>query len=255
VSRRVRFVVTGLSAVVLALGLGVGLSGLPPLGANRTAYARILDEVGLEERHARNLVTAVTFDYRAIDTLLEEVMLFAAVIGTMILLRAAWSEEERRAPLDALEAEDVGPESGAVTATSLVGGGALFAWGANIVAHGPITPGGGFQGGVAIAGALLLVYLGRDYQAFRRVARTEHLERIEALCIFALCALGFAGAIFGDAFLENVLPLGTPGRIFSSGLIAALNAVAGLGVFAGVGLLFGEFLEQTLILREGKRWP
>jgi multicomponent Na+:H+ antiporter subunit B len=100
-----------------------------------------------------------------------------------------------------------------------------------------------------------LIYLGRDYAAFRGVASAERLEQAEAACIFVLCGLGFAGALFGGgAFLENFLPLGVPGRIFSSGLIASLNFVAGLGVFAGVGLLFGEFLEQALILREGKRW-
>jgi multicomponent Na+:H+ antiporter subunit B len=209
----------------------------------------------VRERHAQNLVAAVTFDYRGIDTLIEEVILFAAVVGTTLLLRAAWTERERAAPVDALEAEDVPRESRAVASMGTVGAGALFTLGAATVAHGHLTPGGGFQGGVVLAGAVFLVYLGRDYDVFCRVARAELLERTEALAILAICALGLSGVFAGGAFLENLLPLGTTGRLFSSGLIAVFNVLAGLGVFTGVGLLVAEFLAQTLILREGKRWP
>jgi multicomponent Na+:H+ antiporter subunit B len=254
-SHAVRLATFTASAAVLALCFAMGVSGLAPIGTHRTTYAEVIEAVGVEQRHAPNLVTAVTFDYRAIDTLIEEVILFAAVMGTSILLRAAWTEEKRPVSTEALEAEDVPDESDAVTATGLVGGGALFTFGAMIVAHAQLTPGGGFQGGVVLAGALFMVYLGRDYEAFCRAVRPEQLARVEAFCVFAFLALGFAGTVFADAFLENFLPLGVTGELFSSGLIAVLNAVTGASVFTGVGLLFGEFLEQTLILREGKRWP
>ena len=41
-----------------------------------------------------------------------------------------------------------------------------------IVAHGHLTPGGGFQGGVVLATALLLVYLAGEYSFMRRAAPT-----------------------------------------------------------------------------------
>ena len=42
-----------------------------------------------------------------------------------------------------------------------------------ITAHGHLTPGGGFQGGVIAATALLLVYLGGEYVALRRRAPAD----------------------------------------------------------------------------------
>ena len=53
----------------------------------------------------------------------------------------------------------------------------------------------------------------------------------------------------GAAFLENVLPLGSTGSVFSAGTMPVINLSVGLEVAAGVLLITFEFLEQTLILR------
>ena len=58
-----------------AIGLGAGLllafAGLPDFGHYHGVYGLTLQEVALAQRHATNLVGAVTFDYRGVDTLGE----------------------------------------------------------------------------------------------------------------------------------------------------------------------------------------
>lgn len=49
---------------------------------------------GQEEAGANNIVTAVLFDYRGIDTLGEASVLFTAVTGVGILFRLRKKEEE-----------------------------------------------------------------------------------------------------------------------------------------------------------------
>ena len=48
-----------------------------------------LNSLSVPQRHATDVVSAVSFDYRGIDTLFEEFILFAAVAGVSVLLRPA----------------------------------------------------------------------------------------------------------------------------------------------------------------------
>jgi len=91
-ARRIAFLV---AASVLGAFLVWGLSGLPRFGGGGGPYGALLNRVAVPERHATNVVAAVTFDYRGFDTLGEEFILFAAVIGVAILLRAMRGEAER----------------------------------------------------------------------------------------------------------------------------------------------------------------
>ena len=45
----------------------------------------------------------------------------------------------------------------------------LLLTGLETVAHGQLTPGGGFQGGVVLASGLFVVYLGTNYARVERV--------------------------------------------------------------------------------------
>ena len=95
-SERVRL---GVFAAGLAGLLGLllwGLAGLPDFGDYRGAYGEILDRVAVPERSTTDVVTAVNFDYRAFDTLGEEFILFAAVIGVASILRTLRGERVRR---------------------------------------------------------------------------------------------------------------------------------------------------------------
>ena len=64
-----------------------GLAGLPAFADYRGPYGDLINAVAPAERHLTNMASAVNFDYRGVDTLGEEYILFAAVTGLALLLR------------------------------------------------------------------------------------------------------------------------------------------------------------------------
>ena len=240
--------------VFLVAGAGLfiyliwGFSGLPDFGHYVGPYGDILNKIAVPERSNTDVVTAVNFDYRAIDTLGEEFILFAAVVGVASLLRTLHGESSRdpdddapgrRVPETSLAIRVAG--LGLVAPTVLVG---IY-----VVLHGHQAPGGGFQGGVILATALLLTYLSADYMTMRRVGRTELIEAAESAGAVGFVLIGLAGLVFGTAFFENVLGKGTPGQLNSAGLIPFSNVAVGLAVTGGFAFMLSEFLLQTLVRR------
>src|SRR6185437_14069738 len=79
-----------LAAPVLAALGGIllwGLSGAPAFGDFHGAYGDLLNRIAVPQRHTTNVVTAIVFDYRGFDTMGEEFILFASVVGVVLLLR------------------------------------------------------------------------------------------------------------------------------------------------------------------------
>jgi multicomponent Na+:H+ antiporter subunit B len=241
----------GVFAVGLAGLLGLllwGVAGLPDFGDYRGPYGEILNRVAVPERSTTDVVTAVNFDYRGFDTLIEEFILFAAVVGVASILRKLRGERTRR-PDDDAAGRHV-PDTGLpvrVTGLGLVAPTILV--GIYIVAHGHQTPGGGFQGGVILATALLLTYLAGDYKTLRAVGPTWLIELAEGVGAAGFALIGVAGLVAGHAFFQNVLGKGTPGELLSAGTIPLSNAAVGLAVTGGFVFMLAEFLQQALTRR------
>jgi multicomponent Na+:H+ antiporter subunit B len=238
------------AAAVLGVALLWGLGGLPPVGVYLGPYGDILNAVAVAERHAVNVVAAVTFDYRGVDTMVEEYILFAAVIGVAILLRAQRDEEARSLDAD-IESRRVRDTSTAVRLTGLALVGMHVVLGVYVVVHGHLGPGGGFQGGVVLATGALMVYLAGRYVTLRRVSPESLLDPAEAAGAGGYVAVGLIGLLAAGQFLVNFLPLGVPNTLLSAGTIPVINLLVGLEVAAGFVLLLSEFLEQTLLISEG----
>jgi multicomponent Na+:H+ antiporter subunit B len=238
-----------LAAAVVAGGLLLwGLTGLPDYGVYVGPYGDVLNQVAVAERKATNVVASVTFDYRGIDTLGEEFILFAAVLGVAILLRTQRGEREQPPDEDAADRRAPGT-SDAVRVLGLVLVGPVVLFGVYVVTHGHLSPGGGFQGGVVLATAALLVFLSGEYVTLRRISPEVLLDVAEATGAAGYVAVGLLGVAAGVTFLANVLPLGQPGALLSAGTIPVINLAVGLEVAAGFVLLLSEFLEQTLVVR------
>lgn len=233
------------------------IRGLPAFGHYRGPYGDVLNSVATYERHITDIVTAVNFDYRGFDTLGEESILFISVVGAVVLLRKQKKEQEDKG--DAASGSDPGePRSApqpseAVRAFTVGLIGPTVCFGLYIASHGQLTPGGGFQGGVILATAPLLVYLAGDFRAFKKITSHALIEVAEAVGLAAYLAVGFTGMIVAGEYLRNVIPLGTTGYITSSGTIQAVSLATALEVTGGFVLLLYAFLEQTLEMRLGKQ--
>jgi multicomponent Na+:H+ antiporter subunit B len=240
-------------AVAGLLGLMVwGFSGLPDFGHYRGPYGEILNRVAVPERSTTDVVTAVNFDYRGFDTFGEEFILFAAVVGVASILRKLRGERTRR-PDDDAAGRHVPDTSLPVRVTGLGLVAPTVLLGIYIVAHGHQTPGGGFQGGVILATALLLVYLSADYTTMRAVGPTWLIELAEGMGAAGFALIGVSGLAAGEAFFQNWLGKGTPGQLLSAGTIPASNVAVGLAVTGGFVFMLSEFLQQTLTRRHVRR--
>jgi multicomponent Na+:H+ antiporter subunit B len=283
-NRRFRLGLFAVSAVVLAVVLVHGLAGLPAFGDYHGVYGTVLNRVTVSERHATDVITAINFDYRGLDTMGEEFILFAASIGLVVLLReqrdehvdsarageAGDPEQSGDAGSDAEQPSDSerangepGPTaqphggghrlhtSPALLATGRWLVGPLLVLGVYIVTHGQLTPGGGFQGGVVLAAAVILVFVAGGRVAMAPIRPTGAAEALEAVGAGGYVVIGIAGLIAGMRFLSNFLPLGTVGSLLSSGTITSLSTIVGLEVAGALTLIVSEFVDQRLLVGDG----
>jgi multicomponent Na+:H+ antiporter subunit B len=234
--------------MALAAALAWGLGGLPHFGDFQGVLGQLLNHVSTPERHITDVVTAVNFDYRGFDTLGEEFIFFAAVLGVVLILRPQ-PDEVAGHVADYSTGRAVPPTSDAVRVLGLGLTPPTVLFALYIVAHGHLTSGGGFQGGVILATGVLLIYLAGEFEDLHGLYREASLERAAAFGAGGFLAVGLLGMIAGTAFLENVLPLGTLGHVFSAGGVPILNISVGLEVAAGLVLLLTNFLHQTIVLR------
>jgi multicomponent Na+:H+ antiporter subunit B len=219
--------------------------GLPDFGHYRGPYGLVINHVAGAERQVTNAVSSLVFDYRGYDTLGEELILFISVVGVATLLREQRGEE----PPGGAEVEAMPHSSDALRVFGLVAIGVTLLVGLYIVAHGALTPGGGFQGGVILGAALLLVYLSGEVVVVRWMEPATALELLHSAGAGGLALLGLGGLIGGGAYFHNFLYTGTSGLLNSGGTIPLGNVAVGLEVMGATLLMASELLEQTLIVR------
>ena len=230
-----------------------GLSGLPGFGRYPGPYGFIISHVAVAQTNATGVVSAINFEYRGFDTVGEEFILFAAVAGVAIVLRALRGERER-SPVDEAADRDLPPTSDAVRMITLLFTGPVALIGWWLASHAQASPSGGFQGGVVLATAFVLLYLSGEFWVFRRLSPVAVTDAVEAIGAAGFVGVGLAAVVMGLPYLKNFLPLGTvPGAVSSSGTIALISFFVGLEVAAAFVLVISELLDQTLLIRrDGK---
>jgi multicomponent Na+:H+ antiporter subunit B len=239
VSRRTRIAVFLPALGLFGFLLAWALVAIPRFGDYRGPYGFVLNRVVTPERHMTNVVTAVVFDYRGFDTMGEEFILFIAVMGVVLLLRR--KERERGGTLT----DAIGSDAVRVGGTLAVGVAVLVSlW---VIAFGFVTPGGGFQGGVALAAGLLLVFLVASWKAWSGIGNEHVLDPFEGLGAGGYVVIGLAALIGGLPFLTNFFGPGVPGTLTSGGSAIFVNWSAGMEVAAANLVLFSEFLEEYVV--------
>lgn len=245
-SARLRLIVIWLGVAGLAAVLAGAFLKLPAFGHYPGPYGDMINSLAPYERHVTNVVTAINFDYRALDTLGEEFMLFSAVSGLVLLLRGARGESPNAPPMTPLD-RPIPPRNDGVRWFSLGLVALIDLFGGYMILHGHLTPGGGFQGGAVLGTASMLVYVAFNYRTYRKTTPKEAMEVLEGIGAASYVVIGIGALFAGGAFLQNVLPLGTRGELLSGGTIPLINCAVGLEVAAGFALLFNEFLEETRV--------
>ncbi len=132
------------------------------------------------------------------------------------------------------------------TMTTLIFG-FIMVYGFYVIAHGHLSPGGGFQGGaiVASAFALLLVTYGTDQiQKFLSKDLLSILESTGLVLFITFAFLGLgttffynfisnSGGLFGSPTAIGI----NPGDLNTGGTITLMNMAVGLEVLAALGVI------------------
>ena len=180
-------------------------------------------------------VTSIIWDYRGVDTLFETAVFFLAIIGSLTLFRLSkeQSEEAKRGEPKPELPQPVGAVTKVIVAM-------ILAVSASIALHGQLTPGGGFQGGSALAVAPLLIIATYTKYALEK----NGLDKTRAIIIRSIGLLGIAltaltPLLTGGYFMQNqpIFPgeaLGVP----LGGSLALYNLFEYLAVGAGFTAVF-----------------
>jgi multicomponent Na+:H+ antiporter subunit B len=226
-----------------------GLVRLPGFGHYPGPYGDIINRVAEGQTRATGVVSAVNFEYRGFDTVGEEFILFSAALGVSTVLRRLRDEAEIPAGADAPALESPAP-SEAVRQSALLFTGPIVVMGWYLASHAQTSPSGGFQGGVVLATAFILIYLAGQYLVFERFSPVSATEAVGAVGAGGFAAIGLSAVFLGLPYLSNFLPKGSvPGAVSSSGTIALISFFVGVEVAAAFVLIVGELLEQTLLIR------
>ncbi len=167
-----------------------------------------------------NSVTAIVVTYRGLDTLGEVTVLFLATAGVGFLLAYKRKKlEKKRQGSEFLQ-------TGAAFLSPLI-----ILFGIYIFTHGHLSPGGGFQGGVVIASAILLMVLADVSFNFSHAL----LHISESLSGVGYVLLGLLGLLLigVTSFLDpRYLPAGVYLSLFSAGAVPLIYSFIGIKVGA-----------------------
>jgi multicomponent Na+:H+ antiporter subunit B len=252
VNRRARLTLFALAGGGFSAVLVIGMTGLPHFGGYNGVYGLLIDGIGVSVRHGTDLITALNFDIRGFDTLGEEFILFASVLGIVLILRQLHSEEEQPQDEESDEHHFAGA-SEALRALALALIPSVLAVGVYIVVHGQITPGGGFQGGVILAAAPLAMFIGGRYMRMKVIAPHLLIELGDALGAAGYALVGLSGLVFVGIFFKNPLPLGIPGHLLSGGQMDVASVFVGLEVSGAFLVAWTHFFDQAMLIRAGRQ--
>lgn len=250
---RTRLVLATLGLVGVGVVLTRGMLAMPDAGRAADAYRTLVVATAVEDVGAANVVSAVLFDLRAVDTLGEALALFAAAAGLQLLLRQLSGDEDEHRARDAASDRREPTTSDAVRVVALGLVGPVVALSIYIAVRGHVTVGAGFQAGALAATALVLIYLAGRYQAMHRVVPEAVLDVGEGVGAGGAAGLGLAGLVVSGALFANLGGPGTFGTLGSAGSMVALSVLIAVEAAAATMLVVTEFQHQTLELRPSPR--
>ena len=125
--------------------------------------------------------------------------------------------------------------------------GFIIIFGFYIIAHGHLTPGGGFQGGAVVGAAFALLLVSYGSLNSKKFLKKDILSLFESFGLILFIVLGFSG--LGITFFYNFLAnsgswfgnaavIGVnPGDMNTGGVIPLMNIAIGLEVLSAFGVI------------------
>lgn len=228
-------------ATICGLALVYGTLELPRFGdaaapANTHVAPHYINE-SKAEIGIPNIVTSVLGSYRGYDTMGETVVVFTAALGVLLLLGGSQSRPLARGEAPARRDRDVILRTVATLFIPMT----LFL-APYVQFHGAYSPGGGFQAGAILGGALILFGLVFGIDALNKLVPERILRVIAALGVLTYGGTGVVTMLMGRPFLDYDAFGEGP-----SGQAIGLTAIE-LGVFMTVTcvmtLLFQRFASR-----------
>jgi len=135
----------------------------------------------------------------------------------------------------------------------------ILTFGIYVVIHGHLTPGGGFQGGVVLASAALVVLVSFGYRLAENMYKKyktlySPLEAFGGILFIIAAAIGLSVAFFYNyLWTSRTLFGGTPGTLWSGGMLPIMNIAVGLKVATGFAGVLALFFIYTYRKSEGEK--
>jgi len=117
----------------------------------------------------------------------------------------------------------------------------IWVFGLYIIAHGHLSPGGGFAGGVFLAGGFILISLASGSHPDREDQSEGFAAKLESEALLIFLAMASIGLVLKLGFMANLLAKthpGMPGTMEAGGLIPWENLAIGIEVSAALSALF-----------------
>lgn len=187
-------------------------------------------EQGMQETGAVNIVTGMILDYRAFDTFGESCVLFAAACCVFVLLRIPDLEIRERDKEDKEDRKYEPRNDLILRMAAMVIVPLTMVFGIYIILNGHLSPGGGFAGGAILSAGFILYLNAYGFQKMEHILNEKKIKLLTFFALLVYCLAKSYSFFTGANHIESGIPLGTPGNIFSSGLILLLNICVGIVV-------------------------
>jgi len=188
-------------------------------------------EINAQEGVA-NAVTTVVVYFRGFDTLGEIAVLFIASFGIGLMLNFQVQNNQNKVKSNFML------QLGARLLFPII-----LLFGVYVMTYGHLSVGGGFQGGVIIASAVLLMLVSSNhFQLSHRI-----ITLLETFAGVSYVLIGLIGLIVLDSFLGNFLPHSASqlGLLLSGGIVPIIYIIIGIKVGSEMSLIVQNMLQRS----------
>ncbi len=192
--------------------------------ASLPILSRLVIENYSADTLADNSVASVYLNYRIFDTIFEALMLLVSVMGVIHFSRHEHHNTKVDKSLPQTQRQKKATINGIAFVIPII-----FMLGFYLIVRGHSSPGGGFQGGAALSGAFICVYLLRPEKQLNFFAY-EGTEKLMFLTI----------AIIAIAFAVSNIYLSYPA--YNIAYLIVMNTLIGIKVFCGLTIVFYRFV-------------